>query len=58
MSEPRWYAVVLPGEETPELYGPFRNHDIALGRAAEWNASHDDLDRAYVLPIMGWWSKP
>ena len=48
-----WWVVVLPGEDFPEIFGPFRSQGIAEHSAEVWNGKHPDPDdRAYVLPLQ------
>lgn len=45
-----WWGVLLPGEEIPHVYGPFRSLVTARKYRDEWNSIHPD-DLAYVIPL-------
>lgn len=48
-----WHAVMIEGEEFPDLIGPFRSEDVAAATAERWNSEHDTKTegRAWVMPL-------
>lgn len=56
--EPKWYTVVIPGEDSVRLIGPFRSVDAAWDKADRINANKPatppgewEVDYAYVIPM-------